>query len=286
MRTSFEPRIHLVTVVGEFVKALPHMLRHYSGLGIESMYVQVIAKYPGDPVIDEVYDYASTMRGVTLSVTVGNWQPLLQPLYQAPRNDRPNDWFVLADQDEFHLYDCDLQRIIEICERRGYHYVRGCLIDRLMANGRLGAITRDRPIWDQFPLGAFIGYPLFRADPRKVVLAKGWVPIIQGQHLAYGGNACPACDFFVQVHHFKWTEGLYERLSARSSSLKRQHVSHWKESQRFVDYYVRNAGQFQMTDRRLLVASCDPEYRHWSQAKRIALSLDNPFRRIWDSIVG
>jgi hypothetical protein len=172
-----------------------------------------------------------------------------------------------------------------MCEQRGYDYVGGCLIDRLKTDGGLGAITNDRPIWDQFPLGGFVGYPILRADPRKVVLTKGWVPILQGQHLALSGMACPDAECFAQVHHFKWVDGLHNRLATRAASLRGQRVRHWKESQRFVDYYDRHGGKFDINDKRLMMGRCDPEYPHWKEAKRIAVSLNAPFRRLMDALM-
>ena len=277
-------RVHLITVVGGSVDVLPHMLRHYRTLGLSSLQVHVILSHADDPVLQQVTAHAAELDTTIASVTIGEWQQIQSRLYLAPREAARDDWFVLADHDELHVYGRDLQELIELCERRHWDHVTGCFVDRVRADGRIGVVDRDRPLGDQFPLGGWIGYPLLRADPRKVVLVKGAVPLLAGQHLALGGTACPPEECFAQVHHFKWVSGLAERLAARASALNRQGRWHWKESQRFVNYYHAHGGRFDLTDERLLVASCDPCYQRWEDVKRIALSLDAATRRVVDAM--
>ena len=46
--------IHLVTVVGGYVKALPAMLEHYRSLGVESCFVNMHLAHAADPVQEEI----------------------------------------------------------------------------------------------------------------------------------------------------------------------------------------------------------------------------------------
>ncbi len=101
------------------------------------------------------------------------------------------------------------------------------------------------------------------SDPRKVVAAKGHVPVSIGHHIAVGGIACPSKELFVQVHHFKWTAGLADRLTERSRRLRENNISHWVESARFVKYWQRHHGRLDLGDPRFLIAACEPGHPHW-----------------------
>jgi hypothetical protein len=108
------------------------------------------------------------------------------------------------------------------------------------------------------------------ADPRKIVAAKGRVPVSIGQHRALAGVACPIEEAFVRVDHYKWTAGLVDRLRARVSELRDRQVGHWTESERFVAYYSTHGGRIDRADPQFRIAICEPAYPHWAALTRMA----------------
>lgn len=269
-------RIHLVTVVGGYVKALPAMLRHYRDLGVESFFVNVHLRAADDPALEEVRAITTDFGCGIASSTVGPWQFVQQELYGRQRELYPSDWFVLADQDELQRYPAGLQQTLADCERAGYDHLRGCFVDRIARDGRLAPLDPGAPLDGQFPLGAFLSPPILNADPRKVVAVKGPIVIQKGQHHALEGSACPARRHFIQVHHFKWVDGLAPRLAQRSSELQAQGVPHWVESARFVRYFEACGGRFPLEEPRLYAGECAPEYAHWDAVKEIVLRMPRP----------
>jgi hypothetical protein len=268
--------IHLVTVVGGYVKALPFMLEHYRALGIESFFVNAHLKHEADPVRGEIEDVVRKFGCGVASVAVGEWQLLQQSLYARQRELYPNDWFVLADQDELQVYAGDLREILNDCDQRGFDYVRGCFVDRVASDGGFPAIVSQTPIWDQYPLGGFLTFPILGGDPRKVVAAKGALPIMRGQHHALSGRACPARQCYAQVHHFKWVEGLDKRLAERAALLQAGGQMHYTESARFVQYYNQIGGKLNVEEPALMIAPCDPDYRRWEEVKKKVLAFPVP----------
>jgi hypothetical protein len=268
-------QVHLTTVIGSYIKVLPHMLAHYRELGLSSFLVNVHLSDPQDPVLEMAKQVTTKFGCGIASVTVGDWQREQVGIYARSRQRYLNDWYVLADQDELQVYPHNLLDIIKECDSKGYDFIWGCFVDRIGANGMFPDVEYDRSIWRQFPLAGFICFPMLGAYPRKVVAAKGHVTLGVGQHLAFSGRACPIEEYFIQVHHFKWVKNLVDRLARRAEILKRSNYPHWVESQRFVDYYEKHCGRIDISDPRFRIAECDRNYKHWEEITRIATFFQN-----------
>jgi len=264
--------IHLVTVVGEHIATLEPMLEHYRALGVDSFFVNLHLSSEDDPVREQVFDITKRFGCGVATVTVGNWRMVQQELYIRQRYEYPDDWFILADQDEFHEYPRVVRDILAECERRGYHSLRGCFVDRIARDGGFPALDKERPLSEQFPLGAAITLQLLNGDPRKVVAARGPILIDRGQHRAREGKGCPTRQYFIPVHHYKWIAGITERLARRVELLRERGEPAWEESQRLVDYcYTRPT--LDLENPAFLVAECDPSYRRWEEWKSVVLRL-------------
>ncbi|TDC15879.1 hypothetical protein E1265_26060 [Streptomyces sp. 8K308] len=137
--------------------------------------------------------------------------------------EHPNDWWVVADLDEFHVYDRPLPDFLAYCEREGYDFVEGAFLDRVAENGELpevgglGAV----PLWRRYPLAGMLTLPLLGARPTKVTLARGFVELDLGQHRAWTGSGAPVHEIYAQVHHFKWTASVERRLTRESPPMPR-----------------------------------------------------------------
>lgn len=255
--------IHLHTVVGERVTTLAPMLEHYRALGIESFHVNVHVANATSRLADEVEEITRRFGTSVASVTVGEWQSVIQAIYTRSRERYPRDWHILADQDELQVYPMPLLDLLELCCDRGYDYVTGCFLDRFAADGCLPELRHEVQLWRQFPVAAFFSYPAAGADPRKVTLAKGHVQIVKGQHHALNGTPCPIDEVFVQVHHFKWVAELLPALARRALELKAGGHRHYVESLRLFRLFSEHGGKADLGDPRFLAAEWDNGYRHW-----------------------
>jgi hypothetical protein len=155
-----------------------------------------------------------------------NWE-FVTKLYNEEKLKHPNDWWVVSDDDEFHIYSKDINKIVSDCEYYGWDMVRGGFIDRIGLNGDFPVIIQNENIFNQFPLAGFFRYPMSGANPNKICIAKGYVEITNGQHYAkidghstwrwQGWNhplIAPIDKYNVQVHHFKWDSTCGERIRA------------------------------------------------------------------------
>lgn len=257
--------VHVVTVVGGLgVNILPHTIRHYRSLGVCSFFIIIHLPEPDAGFVSWVSDLASSCGVEIESVQIDpDFLSCKHRAFSRIMEARPNDWFLPLDCDEFHRYPCELVSLLDHCEKNNYDYVRGCLLDRVSADGTLTPLGPDKSIWDQYPLGGVLTYPLLGGDPRKVVLARGHVSFGEGgHHNALSGIACPIHELFVPVHHFKWVDTLTPYLRERRDLYKRLNKRWWVESDRCLSYF-ETYGRIDLGDPRFLIAPCTPEYPFW-----------------------
>mgnify|MGYP003331299340 FL=1 len=218
----------LVTVTGSRTNTLFHMLSHYTDI-VDEIYVVVyewenFSTYNSVEEIVSKFSNAKIVRRETKEKY--NWNYVTQ-LYNETKMMHPNDWWIVADDDEFHVYSKELDEIIEDCEKNGWELVRGGFIDRIGIDGTFSEIKDDVDIFKQFPLAGFFRYPLSGACPNKVCIMKGYIEITPGQHYAkidgqttwrwQGWNhplIAPVDEYNVEVHHFKWDSTCVERIKA------------------------------------------------------------------------
>lgn len=229
--------IRLVTVIGHGTNLLPHFIKHYQNY-VDEINIVVYETEQFPTIESEVrliikdYDNVKIVR--THKDRIFDWDRVTM-LYNYVTNKEPNDWWVVADIDEFHLYENDhLPTIIRHCNESGYTIVRGGFIDRIGPNGEFVELQPDTSIWEQFPNAGFFRYPLSNANPNKICIKKGHVELTSGQHYAkingqttwrWQGWNHPLISKHdtVQVHHFKWDKTSIDRIK-EVANVKQQYA--------------------------------------------------------------
>jgi hypothetical protein len=220
------------------------MLNHYKDL-VDEMYV-VVYEWEGSSTYNEVlkitkeFNTAKIVERVTKEKF--NWEYVTQ-LYNETKMLFPNDWWIVSDDDEFHIYSKPLKEIISACDTNGWELVRGGFIDRIGQTGDFPKINKKENIFEQFPVAGFFRYPMSGACPNKICIMKGYIEITPGQHYAkidgqttwrwQGWNhplIANVDEYNVQVHHFKWDSTCVERIKA---------VADIKKAYSFSDEYLK-----------------------------------------------
>lgn len=235
-------KINLVTVVGHNITMLPHMLEHYKNI-VDEIYVVVYRQHENDGILDEIKSLGITPHKVVTEEKF-NWERVTQ-LYNEIKRTKPNEWWVVSDDDEFHIYPKPIREMISECEENGWEFITGGFLDRIGENGEFPLVTNETNIWKEFPLVGYFRYPMSGACPNKVCVMKGSVDVTNGQHYAiidethvWGikGVTHPLRypigrgEGFIQVHHFKWDSTVLERLKEVSETEK--NYSFWEEYRR------------------------------------------------------
>ena len=238
--------LNLVTVVGENTHILPHMLKHYEEM-VDNVYVAVYRQSEDDGIVDEVRALGIEPFMVYTEPKY-NWERVTE-IYNSIKATKPNDWWIVTDDDELQVYPRHVEDIVIECERYGYDFVTGGFLDRICTNGTFPKVTRDTNIHEAFPYAGFFRYPMSGACPNKVTLMKGHQKITSGQHYALfedGTNSWgrehpkryPIREVFTQVHHFKWDDTCMERIK-RVADVKKEY-SYSEEYQIMYDAIVNS----------------------------------------------
>ena len=108
----------LVTVTGSRTNTLPHMLSHYTDI-VDEIYV-VVYEWENFSTYDSVEEIVSKFPNAKIvrreTKEKYNWEYVTQ-LYNETKMMHPNDWWVVADDDEFHVHSMDVEQMIEKCEK-------------------------------------------------------------------------------------------------------------------------------------------------------------------------
>jgi hypothetical protein len=247
--------IHFSCVVGgSDAPLLSRLVRHYRYLGVNGRWlIGVHMAEPGDPILERVEAILGE-HDIDVAVTVvGPWlhrlnHGVLQPL----RSLYPNDWAVIADQDEFQVYPDSLDAVVDFCERNRYEAVTGAFLDRIGEGGTLPPIEPGRSLWTTFPLGGEVSRVVVEDPEGKVTLARGDVVVGWGNHAVFRGEACPRGRLSVPVHHFKWDASVLERLRARYELYTRLGEPYAEESLNALER-IGATGRIDVDDPRLRV---------------------------------
>ena len=279
-------KIRLVTVTGSRTDTLWHMLNHYKDL-VDEMYV-VVYEWEGSSTYNEVlkitkqFEKAKIIERVTKEKF--NWEYVTQ-LYNETKMLFPDDWWVVSDDDEFHIYSKPLNEIISACEGNGWELVRGGFIDRVGQTGDFPKINNKENIFEQFPVAGFFRYPMSGACPNKVCIMKGHIEITSGQHYAkidgqttwkwQGWNhplISPVEEYNVQVHHFKWDSTCIERIK-QVADIKKDYAS----SDEYLKMYQSlrsNNFEIDVTDKTyMLEYISDNDYKQWNKLLKKIISI-------------
>ena len=218
--------IRLATVVGSRTNILWHFLTYYSGI-VDEICVGVYDwedKKLSEEVAEIIKQFPKAKIVLTRTAEKYNWETVTN-MYNEIKNQHPEDWWIVADDDEFHKYSQPLEYIVHDCEENGWDLVRGGFVDRIGPDGTFPELQPEEDIFKQFPLAGFFRYPLSGACPNKICIMKGRIELTNGQHYAkidgqttwkWQGWNHPLINpnHTVQVHHFKWDKTCVDRIKS------------------------------------------------------------------------
>lgn len=279
------PRIVLVLVVGHDLRLFERHLRHYRALGVDRIVVDIqTGSGNADQWLESAKRAARTHEAEIVSIAPG---PYVGTRARRERivDDycRSDDWLVIADLDEFHEYPTRLDRLVDYCESGGYDFVMGEFVDRVGPDGATVALD-DQPLSVQFPVGCHLTRNLCGGWSRKVVLARPWVRIVEGNHEALAGRGCPEDRIYVPIHHFRWDAEVAEKNRYMIESIRERGLYHWIEKDRLLRHLDSNGGRIDVNDHRLasrplggLIPAVDN--RPWPSGAQAMISPVSPCHR-------
>ncbi|MCX2926052.1 glycosyltransferase family 2 protein [Streptomyces sp. NEAU-W12] len=273
-------------MVGGDISLLPYSLAHYRDMGVESFHVIRHVESRDDP---SLLPSTVVMRNAGIDfvdICVSPWhEDLNAALIRKEMSAHPDDWWIVADLDEFHVYDRPVADVVAYCEQHGFDFVEGAFLDRVSAEGCLTgpALPGHTPLWRQYPLAGLLTFHLLGGRPTKVTLARGSVELDLGQHYAWTGRGVPVREIYAQVHHFKWTASARRRLVRRvgaysSGEWRLLHRSIVEESQAFLGHLEENGGRINVDEPSFRFSRCSLDYADHPRWNEVGAMLSSRFR--------
>lgn len=292
-----EPKLHLVTVVGDFHKDLTliQMLKHYRSMVDDATIIHyVTGKANTSEIAQESIAFSKylTENGIDFAVvkTVTgdkyDWDKVTE-YYNLVTGWSPNpdDWWIIADCDELQVWPEEPKQVIKRAELLHCTFITGGFVDRIGEGGELSEIKGPEDDLDKlFPLAGFFRYPMSGACPNKVVAVKTGQKVCSGQHYAVFPDLTnswgkvhplrfPISKCFVQVHHFKWDKSVLNRLKETGES----GCSYSDEYLRMRDALLRE-GKVDITDPAYKIERYNKElgyfsYTQWDNLKNVITSI-------------
>lgn len=292
-----EPKLHLVTVVGDFHKDLTliQMLNHYRNMVDDAIIVHyVTGKKSRVDVAQESIDFSkylieNNIDFATVHTVTGDkydWDKVTEYYNMTTlMSPSPDDWWIIADCDELQIWPEEPKKVIERANKLHCTFITGGFVDRIGEGGQLSEIKGPSDDLDKlFPLVGFFRYPMSKACPNKVVAVKSGQQVCSGQHYAVFSNGTnswgkdhvlrfPIKKCFVQVHHFKWDKTVLDRLKETGES----GCSYSEEYSRMREALLKE-GKVDIENPEYRIERYNPDldyfsYQHWDELKDVITSI-------------
>jgi len=247
------------------------MLKHYESM-VDEIFVVVYRQSEDDGILEEV-KRCGVEPYMVVTEPKFNWEKVTE-LYNKVKQTKPNEWWVVADDDEFHLYPKNIRKMIKECEENGWEFITGGFVDRIGPDGTFPKVHKYTDIWKSFPNAGFFRYPMSGACPNKVCVMKGSVDVTSGQHYAIVGEdgknswgkfhpkkyPIGKGEGFVQVHHFKWDSTVLERLKEVSET--KEDYTFWREYKKMYREIQLNDNKIDISNSEFHIEHMDDNYHH------------------------
>lgn len=265
---------NLLVVIGSKFNTLKQMLNHYVK-DVDNIYIvnYYITNKNYEHSYKKINDISKEFNAKIFEVRdkIFNFKKVTD-MYNDVKMLKPDEWWIVADDDEFQIYSKPILEIIEDCEKNNFKFVRGGLIDKITPEGIFPEINEYDNLWDIFTMSSFFSEYITNSEPSKITLMKGDVPLTTGQHytLIESRFLYPVEDNFTQVHHFKWDKNTISSLTDRINFAESP-VS--TEAERMLKYLIKNNFKINLKDFKFTEKSSKiyEEYSHWEDIKNYIL---------------
>jgi hypothetical protein len=164
-------------------------------------------------------------------------------LLKALKDYGKDDWWIIADVDEFHEFPGKAREFLMECEEKQINCIKGKICDRVSSNGELRFIDDIHiPLEEQFPLGGDITGQLAQGNTGKIAALKP--PLIPGNgHHAIVKKRRKATYYPLEIrtHHFKWDSLVLKRIERRYRFYLKNKIEWYGESERVYQYLLAHS---------------------------------------------
>jgi hypothetical protein len=235
------------------VDLLPHWLDYYLRIGVDQ-FVLCVLREGMESRLEEIH---SIIAGLPVTVHLfSNWTDDRQELVMRRALDEvgcnARDWILRCDLDELNEFPCPINELARAMDKAGKDAVHGHFIDRVALEGKFAALTATPSLAKQYPIECRLTEKILGGFTQKIMLARHEVTMHPGHHWASAPSGKHEIGAWrdYRVHHFKWRDGVLERLEWALANVAKRDSSWGIETQKFLDF-VKPFGRIPVEDPRL-----------------------------------
>lgn len=231
-------RITLFTTIVNDARLLRHFLDHYETAGVSKFHIAVSPQLASAVAAwQERYRITIHTDHMVDDALIGGVTAVSE---MRRRYQRPDEWAVVVDLDEFVEFDGKLPEILSLADAEGANVVRAIMWDRFTADGRIVPFEDDRPLTECFPIRAKFIHNVMNGAGFKGVLVKGAIEAL-GAHHTFAGEV--VCSRQFDLSHYKWIEGSIDRLRHAYDKVVKSGQEWAVQYRRALEHYSEN-GRF------------------------------------------
>ena len=246
-------RVYAVVSAYDHADLLPHFLQHYARLGVTRVLVSARGEEVWETAERLARDYPARATYTPAERFADSDRAAVEERLLDAEGLDADDWVMHLDLDEFHEYPAPLADVVREMNAHDDWALRGWIVDRVAADGRLAPVAPFPSIWEQFPIMANVTDRLLGAATQEIMICRRRVRLQGGvkhdTENAYYDRVPFGQGSQYRVHHFKWLEGLDRRLERRLAYDAIGDI-YRGECERFLAYY-RVRGRIDLSDPRL-----------------------------------
>ncbi|HEV2968859.1 MAG TPA: glycosyltransferase family 2 protein [Pirellulales bacterium] len=240
--------IYSVALIHDGLSILPHFLQHYRDLGVDRILLGAETRaYDEAHFIAKSFDVQVAPFRQKRFNDPGNQE--LEELLLRLHGVEDDDYVLYLDCDEFQEYPAPLKAVVAEMDKRNIWAARGWFIDRLAPDGKFRPILPAPSLDRQFPVKCHATRNIVGGWDQKIMICRGRVRLKGGHHDTFNAmyDIEPILGAY-RVHHYKWTEGVEDRMSYRGQG-STSPIYH-RETESAVQI-ARQRGGFDLNDPRL-----------------------------------
>lgn len=224
----------LFVVIYNDARLFSHFLAHYASARVTDFFIAVAPEFRS-----EVERYADGFNirifdGLDVPDSLLAGTAAISEMRRIVQ--RPDEWVVIVDLDEFIEFPSDIGTIIETAEREGANVVRGIMHDRFAKDGHLPEIGPDSDLSELCPITSRFIRDVAAGCDHKAALVKGHLkPAANAAHHLFQDER--VCSILLEISHYKWIEGAVERLRASYQRVLDAQLPWAIEYKRALDHY-------------------------------------------------
>lgn len=236
--------IKLVFGIIDDLSLLPYFLKWYSEQGVDLFIVNIVDFKQDNKIVEEFCDKSRNYNTIINNIRYGKDDNISQSqnrILAQINFTNNNDWIIFADLDEFHEYPGGIERFFKTIDNK-YDVVQGNFVDHIALNQKLLPYDCDVDLFKQYPLETRISEKILKVPGARISAIKGFIhtgsmhtcknKLYRNKNMRFYPNA-------INIHHFKWREGLIERIEKRLSYFRNIEGSRAviRESKRLLKYF-------------------------------------------------